>query len=188
MRRLAERKIKPDLETIKGVAAAQVKGGLEDEVQIDVDQERLAALGIPIDRIREVVGVSNVNLPGGALRGEDSQFLIRTVNEFDTSTRSATSSSARTRAAHRCACATWPSCAMGAKEREEITRVDGKECVEIALYKEGDANTVTVARRSCASGSTSGSKKLPPGYTARRCSSTSRISSSSRSTRCATPP
>jgi HAE1 family hydrophobic/amphiphilic exporter-1 len=41
MRRLAERKIKLDLETIKGFASAQVKGGLEDEVQIDIDQERL---------------------------------------------------------------------------------------------------------------------------------------------------
>ena len=83
MRNLAERRIKQDFETLKGVAAAQIKGGLEEEIQIDIDQERLAALGIPLDRIREVVSISNVNLPGGALRGEDSQYLIRTVNEFD---------------------------------------------------------------------------------------------------------
>ena len=163
MRRLADRKIKQDFETIHGVAAAQIKGGLEDEVQIDVDQERLAALRIPLDRIREVVGVSNVNLPGGALRGEDSQFLIRTVNEFESVEEIADlivqqdeNGIVRLRdvAVVR----------MGTKEREEITRVDGKECVEIALYKEGDANTVTVAQvireridewRS----------KLPPGYT-----------------------
>jgi hydrophobic/amphiphilic exporter-1 (mainly G- bacteria), HAE1 family len=80
MRRLAERKIKLDLETIKGIASAQVKGGLEDEVQIDIDQERLAALSIPIDQVRQVIGVSNVNMPGGSLRGADSNFLIRTLN------------------------------------------------------------------------------------------------------------
>ena len=34
----------------------------------------------------------------------------------------------------------------GFKERDAITRLDGREAVEIAIYKEGDANTVSVAR------------------------------------------
>ena len=37
---------------------------------------------------------------------------------------------------------------MGTKEREEITRVDGKECIEIAAFKEGDANTVDGGARA----------------------------------------
>ena len=145
MRNLAERKIKLDLETIKGVAAAQVKGGLEDEIQIDVNQEHLAALGIPLDRVREVVGVSNINLPGGSLRGRDSHFLIRTLNEFDTVEEIGSVIIAERDGAvvrlHDVARVT-----LGTKEREEITRINGKECVEIAAFKEGDANTVTVAR------------------------------------------
>jgi len=146
MRNLAERKIKLDLETVKGVAAAQVKGGLEDEIHIDIDQERLSALGIPIEQVRQVVGVSNVNLPGGSLRGADSQFLIRTLNEFDSVEEiGAVIVAERDGAAVRLR--DVAKVAMGTKEREEITRVDGKECVEIAAFKEGDANTVTVARR-----------------------------------------
>jgi HAE1 family hydrophobic/amphiphilic exporter-1 len=145
MRNLADRKIKLDLETIKGVASAQVKGGLEDEIHIDIDQERLAALGIPIADVRNIIGVSNVNLPGGSLRGADTQFLIRTLNEFDSveeigevivAERDGAAVRLRDVATVR----------MGSKEREEITRVDGKECVEIAAFKEGDANTVNVAR------------------------------------------
>ena len=34
----------------------------------------------------------------------------------------------------------------GHKERDVITRVNGKESIEIAVFKEADANTVTVAR------------------------------------------
>jgi len=163
IRRLADRRIKMDFETIKGVAAAQVKGGLEDEIQIEVDQERLAALGIPIERVRQVVGVSNVNLPGGALRGADSQYIIRTMNEFDSVGEIADliiwregDANVRLRdvAVVR----------MGTKEREEITRVGGNECVEIAIYKEGDANAVTAAtlvRERMAEWE----EKLPPGYT-----------------------
>ncbi len=146
LRSLADRQIKQDFETVKGVAAAGIKGGLEEEIQIEVDQERLAALGIPIDRIRQVVGVSNVNLPGGALRGQDSQYLIRTINEFqdideiaDLIIAHAAGASVRLRDVAE---VSW-----GSKEREEITRVNGRESVEISLFKEGDANTVTVARR-----------------------------------------
>jgi hydrophobic/amphiphilic exporter-1 (mainly G- bacteria), HAE1 family len=67
----------------------QVKGGLEEEIQVEIDQERLAALGIPLDRMRQVVGVGNVNLPGGALRGRTASILVRTINEYR-SRRSAT--------------------------------------------------------------------------------------------------
>ena len=145
MRRLADRRIKADLETIKGVASAQVKGGLEDEIQIDIDQERLAALGIPIDRIRHVVEVSNVNLPGGSLRSAESQYLIRTMGEFQTVEEVAElivwrEGDAMVRLGD------VASVHMGVREREEITRVRGEECIELAIYREGDANTVTAAR------------------------------------------
>lgn len=144
-RRVADRKLKQAIETIPGVAAATVKGGLEEEIQVDVDQEKLASLGIGLDRVRLVVGVSNVNLPGGSLQDEESQYLIRTVNEYDTVEEIADLIVA------------WQGDAAvrlrdvaevkrGAKEREEITRVNGAESVEISIYKEGDANIVTTAR------------------------------------------
>ncbi len=144
LRRIADRQLKQDFETLPGVASASIKGGLEEEIQIDIDQNRLAALGITMDRVRAVVGMSNVNLPGGALRGRDSQFLIRTVNEFEDlaeiedlilrQTGGAALTLGEVAAVRR-----------GSKEREEITRVNGSESVEIAIYKEGDANAVSVA-------------------------------------------
>ncbi len=145
LRRVADKTIKQDLETIKGVAAAEVKGGLEEEIQVNVMQDRLAALGIPLDRVREVVGVSNVNLPGGSLEDQDSQYLIRTVNEYDTVEeigdliiRQDQHGTVRVKDVAQVT--------RGTKERTEISRVNGTEAVEIAIYKEGDANTVTTAR------------------------------------------
>jgi HAE1 family hydrophobic/amphiphilic exporter-1 len=145
IRYLSEKKLKPDFETIKGIAAAQIKGGLEEEIQVLVDQERLAALGIPIDRVRQVVGVSNVNLPGGSLRGADNQYLIRTINEFDTVEEIADLIIWQ-QGGSSVFLGDVASVYHGTKEREEITRVNGRECVEISLFKEGDANTVTVAK------------------------------------------
>lgn len=144
-RRLADRRLKQAFESISGVASARIKGGLEEEIHVEVDQERLAAVGIPLERVRQVVGVSNVNLPGGSLRGADTQYLIRTVNEYTSVEEignlvlsSAGPSRVRVRDV---ATVSW-----GAKERTEIIRVGGVEAVEIAVYKEGDANIVTTAR------------------------------------------
>ncbi len=162
LRYLAEKSIKQDFETLKGIAAAQVKGGLEEEIQIEIDQDRLAILGIPIDHIRQVVGVSNVNLPGGSLRGRDDQFLIRTVNEFDTVEEIANLIIRHRNGASvrlgEVATVIW-----GTKEREEITRVNGTESVEIGIYKEGDANTVTAARRLRDRLAYWADDRLPPG-------------------------
>ncbi len=144
-RRLADRRLKQAFESLPGVASARIKGGLEEEIHVEVDQERLAALGISLDRVRQVVGVSNVNLPGGSLRGADTQFLIRTVNEYtsvedigDLVLSDAGASQIRVR---DIATVSW-----GARDREEIIRVAGVEAVEIAIYKEGDANIVRTAR------------------------------------------
>ncbi len=162
IRELADRKLKPDFETIKGVAAAEIKGGLEQEIQVDLDQERLAALNIPLDRVRQVVGVSNVNLPGGALRGADNQFLIRTVNEFNSVEEigSLIVSDASTAPIRLNDVAVVR---KGTKERDEITRVNGRESVEISIYKEGDANAVTAAR-ALQERLDSWRGKLPEGY------------------------
>jgi len=162
LRVLAERKIKQNLETIQGVAASQVSGGLEEEIHIDVDQERLAALRIPLDRVREVVSSSNVNVPGGALRGTDSQFLVRTVNEFE-SVEEIAELIIWDRAGAQVKLGEVAKVRRGAKEREEILRVNGREAVELAVYKEGDANTVQVARDVRAA-IQAWSTKLPRGH------------------------
>ncbi len=145
LRRLADKQIKQDFETLKGVAAAQIKGGLEEEISIALDQSRLAALGLTLADVQRVVGVGNVNLPGGALRGRDSQFLIRTVNEFD-NVEEIAQLIVRRNENGLVRLGDVATVVRGSKDREEITRVNGRESVEISFYKEGDANTVIVAR------------------------------------------
>lgn len=145
LRRFADEEVKKELESALGVAAVKVSGGLEDEIQVLVDQARLAQLKIPIERVAQILRAENVNLSGGRLEEGNQQFLVRTLNQFQSideigdvilDNRGGTPIYLRdlSKVKH------------GYKEREAITRIDGKEAVEIAIYKEGDANTVLVAR------------------------------------------
>ena len=145
LRRLAEDRIKTELEAQQGTAAVKVSGGLEDEIQIRVDQQKLSQLGISIDQIAARIRAENVNLSGGRLEEGDQRFLVRTLNEFQSieEFRGAIVANVANRPVYLGDVATVE---RGYKEREAITRVKGRESVELAVYKEGDENTVQVAR------------------------------------------
>lgn len=145
LRRLADEDIKKELEAALGVAAVKVSGGLEDEIQVAVDQNVLAQLDIPIETVATLLRSENVNLSGGRLEEGTHQLLIRTLNQFRSvdeigdvivAARGGTPIHLRDVATVR----------AGFKERKAITRIAGAEAVEVAIYKEGDANTVAVAR------------------------------------------
>ncbi len=146
LRRLAEDRIKVELEAEEGTAAVKVSGGLEDEIQIRVDQQKLSQLGISIQQIAERIRAENVNLSGGRLEEGNQRFLVRTLNEFKSidEFRGAIVANVEGQPVYLRDVATVE---QGYKDREAITRVKGQESVELAIYKEGDANTVQVAKR-----------------------------------------
>jgi HAE1 family hydrophobic/amphiphilic exporter-1 len=146
LRRLAEDRIKTDLEAEEGTAAVKVSGGLEDEIQIQVDQQKLSQLGIGIEQVADRIRAENVNLSGGRLEEGDQRFLVRTLNEFESVAEFSDAIVAYV-AGRPVYLRDIATVERGYKEREAITRVKGRESVELAIYKEGDANTVQVANR-----------------------------------------
>ena len=188
LRRYADDDLKKKLEPVEGVAAVKVGGGLEDEIQVDIDQQRLAQLNLPIDTVIQRLGQENVNVSGGRLEEGSQRYLVRTVNQFASveemrdmlvTTQGPDGGAAQSAAEQmaRVAAATGSADAMAAaasvqstssggnavaggmpirlrdvadvrqgyKEREAIIRLGGREAVELAIYKEGDANTVATA-------------------------------------------
>ena len=144
IRRYADEEIKRSVESSAGVAAAKVSGGLEDEVQVRVDPERLAQRGLSIDRVVQVLEAENVNLSGGRLEEGTQQYLMRTLNQFE-SVEEMKGVVLRADGTAPIYLRDVADVQMGHRERETITRINGREAVEMAIYKEGDANTVAVA-------------------------------------------
>jgi HAE1 family hydrophobic/amphiphilic exporter-1 len=145
LRRFADEQVKKELESALGVAAVKVSGGLEDEIQVLVDQEKLARLKIPVGDIVRILGAENVNLSGGRLEEGIRQFLVRTLNQFQSIKEigDVVITNIDNKPVYLRDIALVR---HGYKERQAITRFEGREAVEIAIYKEGDANTVSVGR------------------------------------------
>jgi HAE1 family hydrophobic/amphiphilic exporter-1 len=144
LRRFADDRLKPDLESVEGSAAVKVSGGYEDEIQVYVDQDRLARLGLSIETVSRRLGEENVNLSGGRLEQGTQRFLVRTLNEFE-SVGDMADSIIAVKDGQPVYLRDVARVESGYKERDAITRVNGRESVELAVYKEGDANTVQLA-------------------------------------------
>src|SRR3546814_438453 len=82
LRRYADEDLKKKLEPVDGVAAVKVDGGLEDEVQVDIDQRKLAQLDIPIDTVITRLQQENLNISAGRLEDGSQRYLMSTVNQF----------------------------------------------------------------------------------------------------------
>lgn len=144
LRIIGEELLKKNLESSDGVASVKISGGLEEEIQVNIDQQRLAYLNIPIETITSILSAENVNLSGGRLEEGTQQYLVRTLNEFKdlNQIRNVIISTVNDNTIYLKDVA---DVTQAYKEREAITRLDGMEAVEVAVYKEGDGNTVAVA-------------------------------------------
>ena len=144
LRLLAEQSIKQRLESIDGVAAALVAGGVEEEIQIDVDQSRAALLGVPLSQIASRLQRENVDVTGGSIADGAAEYIVRVLARFadveeigrivvgevgDVQVRLQDLAEVRS----------------GYQEQSTITRTNRRPSVEVAIHKEAAANTVAVA-------------------------------------------
>jgi HAE1 family hydrophobic/amphiphilic exporter-1 len=145
LRYAAEKELKKDIESTDGVAAIKVIGGLEEQIHIEIDEKRLAELGIPITEVTQVLAQENLNQATGSLYDLDANYMVRMLNRFR-SVDEIKQIIIRDQGGRKVILGDVAKVWRGTKEREVIARLNGKESVEMAIYKEGDANTVTVAR------------------------------------------
>ena len=145
LRYVAEEVLKKDLESTEGVAAIKVNGGYEEEIQVRVDEGKLALLGLSIQDVNRRLLRENVNQAGGSLYEEEARYLVRANNEFE-DLDDILGTALMTHQGRRVTVADVATVRRGHKQRDVISRHDGAEAVELAVFKEGDANTVKVAR------------------------------------------
>ena len=140
----AERLVQRALEKLPGVAAVQLHGGDEEEVRVELDPARLAALGVTADEVAQAIRRDNINRPGGALTDQRSRYLVRTVHEARTPAE-LREVIVRSRAGAELRLGEVATVRRAPIERTELALVSGQDAVELAVYREGDANTVAVA-------------------------------------------
>jgi CzcA family heavy metal efflux pump len=70
------------IESIPGVLNAEIIGGLEREIHVEFDLDRVAAYNVPFNSLVNSVAENNVNLPGGSMDIGQAKYLVRVPEDY----------------------------------------------------------------------------------------------------------
>jgi len=143
LREIIDRQVKPRFERIDGVSEVFVGGGYEREIQIIADPGRLAAHGTGVNQITGYIARSNEYTPGGKLPGETSR-AVYTDGRFTSIAEIRNISIKIDKDKNPVGLSEFAQVVDSFRERDTISRTDGKEHVTIYIQKAGNANTMTI--------------------------------------------
>jgi HAE1 family hydrophobic/amphiphilic exporter-1 len=78
----ADRVVRAQLERAAGVGEVRVTGGLERTMNLWLDADRLAALGLSAADVRDAVAEQNADVPAGNVTTKDSEQSLRTLGRL----------------------------------------------------------------------------------------------------------
>ncbi len=74
--------LKDQIETIPGVLNVLESGGLEREIRVEFDLDRIRAYNVPFSSLIQAVTQSNVNMPSGSMDIGQTRYLVRVPEDF----------------------------------------------------------------------------------------------------------
>ncbi|WP_373525845.1 efflux RND transporter permease subunit [Nostoc sp.] len=164
LRVFAEEELARELGVVPGVAGVDISGGVLEEVRVNIDLDRLQAVGVGLTDILDELRDRNLDISGGRLLGENAEPLTRTVGRFQnaneinnlsfevsspatstTSTTSTTSSPPTSSTPNRRVyLRDFAEVIDGSEQQRVYVLLNGKEAVKVSIQKQPDANTINV--------------------------------------------
>ncbi|HUT03762.1 MAG TPA: efflux RND transporter permease subunit [bacterium] len=138
--------LSPYLERLEGVAIAFVMGGLQREINITVDERKLRSYNLSLDDVIATVRRENINISGGHVSRDFTEYLIRTLGEYKT-IEPIRSTVIAVRDGVPIRIADVATVQDAHKEVRNYTRLNGKDCVMVAILKQSGVNTYSVIKR-----------------------------------------
>jgi HAE1 family hydrophobic/amphiphilic exporter-1 len=144
IRSFIEDKIQPLIQQVNGVGAVNIIGGLEREIQVEVNLERMNALGISIAQVTQAIRGENINLPAGRVTEKSQDFLVRTKAEFGgiQEMLDIVVANVGGKPVYLKDIAVVKD---AFKTKRTISRINGEECISMIVQKQSGTNTVKVA-------------------------------------------
>ena len=133
------------LEQLEGVASVAVVGAPKDEIRVDVDPDRMRALGLSPDDVAQAIQAANASAPGGTIRRGQFRFSVRALTEFRTLDEIGDTPVGPGRRGIRLA--DIATVTLATADPRTVVQLDGKPAVGLVVYKDAGANTVAVTRK-----------------------------------------
>ncbi|MBN1270725.1 MAG: efflux RND transporter permease subunit [Candidatus Aminicenantes bacterium] len=146
LKEFSEEVVKPRLEQIEGIGSAEIAGGVEREIQVEVDPDLLSLYGLTLSEISQRLENFNRNLEGGYIKKGRFKYALRVVGEFERIKEIGEIKLKTTQQRGSVRLKDIAAIKDSIKEREGVTRLNAEESVGLLVRKESGANTVNVTR------------------------------------------
>ncbi|MDQ8202336.1 efflux RND transporter permease subunit [Pelagicoccus sp. SDUM812003] len=130
---------------IPGVAQVDLWGGFNREIRIELDRQRLQALGIPLNQILQSLRDSNLDRPSGTIKEGRYEVTLRAPAQFE-SLDQIRNTVVDTREGNVVTLNQVAVVKDTYEKETRIVRVDGVQGIRVAIRKQDNANTVEVSR------------------------------------------
>lgn len=141
---LAEDTVSPALERIDGVASVSISGGVTNQIAVEVDQAKAAALGLSGSYISQLLAAENLLYPGGEMENGAKTLTVSTDAKFqsvaDVENMLIALPTGGTIRLNEVA-----NVVLETTESSTAAKVDGTACVLLQVSKQSGANEVATA-------------------------------------------
>ncbi|HEY9814684.1 MAG TPA: efflux RND transporter permease subunit [Candidatus Obscuribacterales bacterium] len=146
LRIFADEELARDLVQVPGVASVDISGGLSEEVQVNVDLQRLQAVGVNVSDVLNALRDRNQDISGGRLRGGEEETLTRLVGQFQSAeeVRNLAIEVEDSDPPQQVYLRDVATVQDGTEEQRIFVLLNGQPAVKISIQKQSDANTVEV--------------------------------------------
>jgi len=144
LRQFAEN-LRAELRKLDGVADAHISGVLEREIEVAVHSDRLDRLHLSLNEVMGGLSMGNMNVPCGRVNAGSKEWLVRLVGQWE-SLEEIRDVVVRQSQAGQVLVGDVATVSDTFKRPLALSRLDGKECVTLAITKKPDANAVTLVK------------------------------------------
>jgi HAE1 family hydrophobic/amphiphilic exporter-1 len=144
LREFTEDRIERRLERVAGVASIDIRGGLRREVQVNLDRNKMLALGLSANQITRLLREENLNRPAGKIEEGNLDVYLRTVGEYKAAPEIG-ATVVDVRDGVPIYLRDIAEVKEGVQEVTSLVRINGEPGIRLSLNKQSGANTVQVA-------------------------------------------
>jgi multidrug efflux pump subunit AcrB len=171
LRVFAEEELARELGVVSGVAAVDVSGGVDEEVRVLVDLDRIQSQGVGLNAVLDELESTNQDVSGGRILGQNSEPLTRAIGRFQnaaeienlsfqvaassssssaaagsssTSSSGTTTSNSASAPARRVYLRDFARVIDGTQQQRVFVDLNGQPAVKLSVQKQQDANTIAV--------------------------------------------
>lgn len=146
LEKILDDKLATPLARVSGVGSVSVIGAPTREVQVYCDPNKLAAYGLSVSSISQIIGMENRNIPSGNIDIGSNTYSLRVQKEF-TSPSDILDVVLGSYGGRIVYLRDVARIYDGSKEREQESYTDGIRAARVSIQKQAGANTVNVIRK-----------------------------------------